>query len=202
MKLSHLLAALVVCCVTGSAAAHADTFNFSFGSAASGVSGSGTLTGSLIGTNEYLITGITGSNTLAGFGSSTIASLLKAGTATPAAPGHVPTTSDNDLFHLATGTFSFDKGGLSYKLDDGVQVNLFGSSDELFYIQVCNIGTLAYLQQSTLNITPSGTPSPNPPIVAATPEPSSLLLLGSGLLGIAGMARRRFNSRSSVEAAI
>lgn len=38
---------------------------------------------------------------------------------------------------------------------------------------------------STLNI-------PNPPVVASTPEPSSLVLLSSGLLGLATAVRRRF----------
>jgi hypothetical protein len=39
----------------------------------------------------------------------------------------------------------------------------------------------------------SGNPSSGDPSVAATPEPSSLLLLGTGVLGIAGTFRHRFS---------
>jgi hypothetical protein len=43
-----------------------------------------------------------------------------------------------------------------------------------------------YGVQSTVSPTP-----PAPPITGVTPEPSSLMLFGTGILGLAGMARRK-----------
>ena len=44
----------------------------------------------------------------------------------------------------------------------------------------------------------SGTLTDEGPEVAATPEPSSFMLLGTGLLGIAGMVKRRSTSNRSI----
>ena len=48
---------------------------------------------------------------------------------------------------------------------------------------------------ATLSITYDYTAAPPPP-AAATPEPSSIVLLGSGVLSLAGLVRRRFTQRA------
>lgn len=53
-----------------------------------------------------------------------------------------------------------------------------------------NLGTYALEDPRTQTITSTLTIAPDP-IVAATPEPSSFALLGTGLLGLAGAVRRR-----------
>jgi hypothetical protein len=81
----------------------------------------------------------------------------------------------------STQTFTITDLGLLDTLDDG--------SAELTWSVGDNNGGIGWLLSTggeTLTIDTTGSP------ISATPEPSSLVLLGTGLLGFAGMARKRF----------
>lgn len=52
---------------------------------------------------------------------------------------------------------------------------------------------LNFINQDTVSAAGSVTYNYTPNTVAATPEPSSIALLGSGLLGVAGVVRKRFS---------
>jgi len=167
---------LVFRCVTliaglSSSMAYADTFNFTF----SGVSdtGSGVMTASPTGTpGVELITGIVGTTD-----GSAISALL--------APGSYPAPlalNDNDLY-TASGSF-LDIQGVSYVLANGTDINLyfgqFGTGDPTVYNLISgpdeiNDGLTSF--SLTQN-------------VAATPEPGSLVLLGTGVLGLVAAAGR------------
>ena len=126
-------------------------------------SGSGQFTAIPDGVGTFLVTGITG--TTDGLG---ITGLLPVGTF----------QQNDNLLHDPGPTLDVD--GLSYILSNGEKVNLFFS-----------IGVLTQLPGSETfggEITPiTITLDSSSPV----PEPSTLALLSSGALGLAGMARRK-----------
>jgi hypothetical protein len=155
---------------------HADTFDFSF----SGVpvlssnllfSGAGTFTALEEGTSYiYDITGVTG--TVEDWsGTSNITSLIGVG---------MFNGNDNKLIYpgILLGTKFFDSDGVSFGLANGSQINL----NNVFAF---NFALLTGPKGNTTAEFDSVSLSKNSPV----PEPNSLALFGTGILGIAGAIR-------------
>lgn len=162
-KLVLALSALVISATVCSASAFADTFNFSFSGSSDW--GSGQFTATATSTpGEYLITAVTG--TTDGF---TISSLLPAGSFGG---------NDNLLFYPAAGGSYVDAPGVAYFLSNGTDINLYFV--ESYAIESLGSSGFSFAPLDSLTVT------------AAAPEPESLVLLGTGLLGFCGVVRRRF----------
>jgi len=181
MKRLSLALCFLALVAFASNSALADTFNFSFGNSHSLFQGSGILTGTSNGDGTFTLDSVTG--TTAG---QSITAILAPGTF-PVGIFQVP--NDNILYFPASyglGNTYFDAGGLSYELADGTDVNLFFSNGQF----IGNTVNIFGFQQSIgdpqfSRITVSSAASP-------VPEPSTLALLGTGVLGMAGVIRRKF----------
>lgn len=156
--------------------ARADDFIISFTSTSGlGYSGSGVFDATSMGDGEYQINSVIS-------GSAT--------DITGAAPGTYSIVgvnsdlgADNLLFYPADPSMGFfDGNGLTFALADGTDINLYALQ---------NIdGTYSPVSVEVPAIG-SGFPEYVNESVAFTPEPGSLVLLGTSVLGAAGMLRRR-----------
>jgi hypothetical protein len=188
MRRISIFFCLFVTFITGIAAHADDVYNYAY--TGSGVAGSGQV--SLIGTDSdgvFQVTAIGGE-----VNGINITGLLP-----------VNSYKDNDNLFYFSDTY-LDANGVSFSLASGANVNIFYENGDWFFqgdsnfvldgggIQpevaprfahfgVNDIGgdTTVALDSFTFS-----------PAVAQTPEPSSLVLLGTGVLGVAGMAQRRW----------
>jgi hypothetical protein len=168
------LSALLLCTA---GFASAESFNFTYtGTIGAATTASGTLITTAEGNGEFLVTGIT--NGL--FDGKAITSILAPG----ATESYTMDANDNMLYYPAQvtgGIFSsaglIDYNGLGFSTAAGEGNFYFNGSS---YALSSNLGVADILGKFTLT-----------PDVAPTPEPSSIILLGTGLLGSLGVLRRK-----------
>lgn len=195
-------AVLLVLASTFPTVAHANPIYPIIGGAG-GFSGSGTLTGSANGDGSYTVVGITGTG---------VTGLLRAGA-----------FNGNDNQFFPNRANAFDTHGFSFTAAQGntdFELNIASNGAGSYFLYLFDsdgysatlpinlvitvgIPTLPFSPRGFANVRrQSSSPSTQDfsfsfDTIAATPEPSSILFLGTGLLSVAGAGiRRRFKGKS------
>jgi PEP-CTERM motif len=147
----------------GTQSMFADSTSFDFSFSGAGISGSGMFTVTMVSGNEFLVSAISGTQ------NGLSMTLL--------APGAFA-QNNNDIFSsspfLTIGGVAFTANGAMYNV-------------------YFNPGTAGYFECSSVPcLNGTGTPITfSITEVTAVPEPGTLMLLGSGVLGLAGVIRRK-----------
>ncbi len=141
----------------------ADSASFDFSFSGTGISASGMFTATLVSGDEFLVNSISGTQN--GFAMTLVAPGAYAG-------------NNNDIF--SSSPF-LTLGGLAFVLSNG------STAFNIYY----NPGTASYFECNQTSPCFNGSGTPINFSTSEVPEPGTLMLFGSGLIGLAGVARRK-----------